>query len=78
MLTVVPPAHCAPIPYSFLFQVPTWPTAYQLTYEVAARGCRTEIQAELSASMCGNMIAGELTTAIDTCVEDLQVNIYRY
>ena len=35
--------------------------------------CRTEIEAELSAGLCGNYVKAELTAAIDTCVEDVQV-----
>lgn len=55
-----------------LFQIPPWPTT-GLTYEVAVTSCRQEIEAKLGLGMCGNVVSAQLTAAIDTCVEDVQV-----
>ena len=54
------------------FQIPPWPTT-GLTFEVAVTSCRQEIEAKLALGMCGNVVSAQLTAAIDTCVEDVQV-----
>ncbi|XP_025096161.1 uncharacterized protein LOC112565098 isoform X2 [Pomacea canaliculata] len=76
-----PPNRCLtrqpPVQFQFdinySFAVGTWPTSTGITLEMAVTSCRSQIEANLSAGACGKIVSADLTAAIDTCVEDVQI-----
>lgn len=73
LLTFLSIYDCALNRINFSVEQGTWPTSTGITLEMAVTSCRSQIEANLSAGACGKIVSADLTAAIDTCVEDVQV-----